>query len=284
MNECPATNILGLDIRFVWKRKNQPEATLNRNHPQELILHPHFIFPPQTGRKNRIGRNRASGQARPLSSRPDMSTNDTSDIAAEQYISPLPPPPLVAFDPSLRVPDDEQCAEYWTRFSMLENVAEHSQKVAMIATFLAARARKMGLNVDVPTVRASALLHDIAKTYCIRHGGNHSQLGGAWAMELTGNPVISSGVTHHVHWPFELDLTKYFTPLAVIYADKRVNHTELVSIRQRFEDLVIRYGIPLGLRDKIKATEDQALALEKLLCDTLEVDLNECDFDSGRLV
>lgn len=219
-----------------------------------------------------------------LSSHPDMSTNDTSDIAAEQYISPLPPPPAMAFDSSLRIPDDRQCAEYWDRFSMLENVAEHSLMVAKIATFLAKRAKETGMDVDVPTVRASALLHDIAKTYCILHGGNHSQLGGAWAVELTGNPAISSGVTHHVYWPFELDITKYFAPLAVIYADKRVNHTELVSIRQRFEDLVVRYGIPLGLRDKIKATENQALALEKLLCDTLEVDLNECDFDSGRLV
>ena len=190
----------------------------------------------------------------------------------------------MAFDSSLMVPDDRQCAEYWDHFSMLENVAEHSLMVANIATFLAKRAKKAGMNVDVPTVRASALLHDIAKTYCILHGGNHSQLGGAWTVELTGNPAIASGVTHHVYWPFELDITKYFAPLAVIYADKRVNHTELVSIRQRFEDLVVRYGIPLGLRDKIKATENQALALEKLLCDTLEVDLNECDFDSGRLV
>jgi len=167
---------------------------------------------------------------------------------------------------------------------MLEHVREHSLAVADIATFLAVQAKELGMNVDIPTVRASALMHDIAKTYSIRHGGNHSQLGGAWTMELTGNPVIASGVTHHVYWPFELDITKYFTPLAVIYADKRVNHTTLVSIKQRFEDLVIRYGIPLGLRDKIKTTEDQALALEKLLCDILEVDLNECDFDSGRLV
>jgi putative nucleotidyltransferase with HDIG domain len=167
---------------------------------------------------------------------------------------------------------------------MLENVAEHSLMVAKIATFLATRAKEMGLSVDIPTVRASALMHDIAKTYCIVHGGNHSQLGGAWTMEVTNNPIISSGVTHHVYWPFELDITKYFTPLAVLYADKRISHTKLVSLEQRFKDLVIRYGIPLGLQDKIKATENQAMALEKLLCNTLEVDLNECDFDSWRMV
>ncbi|MCJ2163019.1 MULTISPECIES: HD domain-containing protein [unclassified Pseudodesulfovibrio] len=188
------------------------------------------------------------------------------------------------FDPGLPVPDDARCAEYWERFDILDNVAAHSHLVADVATFLARRAKTVGLRVDVPTVRASALLHDIAKTYCIRHGGNHSQLGGAWTAELTGNPIIASGVTHHVYWPFALDLERYFTPLAVIYADKRVNHSDLVTIKDRFRDLIKRYGIPLNLQDRIKVTENQAIDLEKLLCDTLEVDLNACDFDSGRLV
>ncbi|MDC0336570.1 HDIG domain-containing protein [Pseudodesulfovibrio sp.] len=213
-----------------------------------------------------------------------MRHEKTPEPAEKHPLSTLPPPPPVAIDSGLTVPNDRQCAEYWMRFSMLENVVEHSYEVARLATFLAARAKELGLDVDVPTVRASALLHDIAKTYCIVHGGNHSQLGGAWTVEMTGNPAIACGVTHHVYWPFELDLDKYFTPLAVIYADKRVNHNQIVSIEDRFEDLIKRYGIPLGLQDKIKMTESQALDLEKLLCDTLEVDLNECDFNSGRLV
>ena len=211
-----------------------------------------------------------------------MTTKNTS--AQNPALSPLPPPPGAAFDPDLLVPDDDRCREFWNRLDMLDNVAEHSLKVADIATFLARRARDLGMNVDVPTVRASAMLHDIAKTYSIRHGGNHSQLGGAWTVELTGNPAIASGVTHHVYWPFELDLDNYFIPLAVLYADKRVNHNRTVSIEERFEDLIKRYGIPLGLQDNILVTKNQALALEKLLNDTLEVDLNACDFDSGRLV
>ncbi|AMK13017.1 phosphohydrolase [Pseudodesulfovibrio indicus] len=196
----------------------------------------------------------------------------------------MPLPPAARFDPSRPAPDDARCFEYWERFDMLDNVAAHSRLVAGVATFLARRAQAVGLEVDVPTVRASALLHDLAKTYSIRHGGNHSQLGGAWVAELTGNPVIATGVTHHVWWPFPLDLDRYFTPLAVLYADKRVNHNELVSIRERFQDLIKRYGIPMNLQDRINATENQALQLEELLSQTLEVDLNACDFDSGRLV
>lgn len=209
-------------------------------------------------------------------------TPSTREPIHPYYLLPSPPP--VVIDSTLSIPNDRECKEYWAQFDTLPHIAEHSFEVARIATFLAARAKEVGFDVSVPTVRASALLHDIAKSYCIKHGGNHSQLGGAWVTELTGNPAIAVGVTHHVYWPFELDFEKYFTPLAVIYADKRVNHTEIVSIKDRFEDLVVRYNIPADLRYKIKATETQALDLEQLLSDTLEVDLNECDFNSGRLV
>lgn len=159
-----------------------------------------------------------------------MSSNETPEIVDEQVSSPLPPPPFMKGDPALTVPNDRQCAEFWQRFDMLENVAAHSLEVARVATFLAQRAHELGMDVNVPTVRASALLHDIAKTYCILHGGNHSQLGGAWVADFTKNPAIATGVTHHVYWPFEMDIAKYFTPLAVIYADKRVRHDRLVTL------------------------------------------------------
>jgi hypothetical protein len=213
-----------------------------------------------------------------------MTTEKPRLLAGMVPDPPLPPPPCVNVDPALPVPDDRLCEEYWQRFEMLDNVAAHSRQVARVATFLAVRARERGIDVDVPTVRASAMLHDIAKTYCILHGGNHSQLGGAWTMELTANPAIATGVTHHVYWPFELDVAKYITPLAVIYADKRIRHDKLVPIRSRFKDLIERYGTNDYIRERIELTQAQALDLEDRLEKTLEVDLNACDFDSGRLV
>jgi hypothetical protein len=213
-----------------------------------------------------------------------MSDKENPDIAGEQPGTILPPPPPVVIDPSHFIPDDRQCAEFWDRFSMLEHIAEHSVQVARVASFIAIRAKELGRDVHIQTVRASALMHDIAKTYCIKHGGNHSQLGGAWTVDLTNNPAIACGVTHHVYWHFEMNLDKYFTPLAVIYADKRVRHNGLVTIESRFQDLVKRYGINDYIRKRIEITRAQAVELENLLSKTLEVDLNECDFDSGRLV
>ncbi|GAB7023157.1 HDIG domain-containing metalloprotein [Salidesulfovibrio brasiliensis] len=208
-------------------------------------------------------------------------------VAKTRYAFPpgesLPPPPGPAQYP-LPVPTEEECLALWEETSMFNNVREHSFAVAAVATFLAERARELGREVNVGAVRASALLHDIAKTYSILYGGNHSQLGGAWVAEYTGNPVIASGVAHHVFWPFELDLERYFLQLAVLYADKRVTHDHLVPINERFEDLLDRYGRNGLIRERMTVMHEQVETVEELFSTTLKVDLNEYSLDSGRLV
>jgi hypothetical protein len=198
----------------------------------------------------------------------------------------LPPPPRPGQPAgrAWRVPDEAQCVAWWDRFEMPEHIRAHSRSVARVACFVAEAGVRRGLRVDVKTVYASAMLHDLAKIYCIKHGGNHSQLGGAWAMALTGNPLLSQGVTHHVYWPFELDLERFFTPLAVLYGDKRVSHERIVHIEDRFGDLLDRYGKTPEVRERIHTTNRQAKDIEDALGRLLEIDLNAHDFDCGRLV
>ncbi len=140
------------------------------------------------------------------------------------------------------------------------------------------------MRIHVPTVFASALLHDLAKMYSITHGGNHSQLGGAWAMALTGNPLLAQGVMHHVYWPFAMDVERFFVPLAVLYGDKRVSHDRIVRIEDRFGDLLERYGKTPAVRERIHTTNRQAKDIEDALSRLLEIDLNAHAFDRGRLV
>ena len=182
------------------------------------------------------------------------------------------------------MPDDAECLAFWDRYAMPGHIREHSLLVARVATFLAQGARELGLPVSVPTVRASALLHDLAKAYTIDHGGSHSQLGASWAVALTGNPALAQGILHHVYWPHELDIHKYFLPLAVIYGDKRVQHNDLVPLNRRFEDLLTRYGKAEDIRKRIGLAHAQAKELERLFGSLLKVDLNASAFDCGRLV
>jgi len=167
---------------------------------------------------------------------------------------------------------------------MPEHIRAHSRQVAVVACFLAEEALRQGLHVCLGTVRASALLHDIAKAYSIVHGGSHSQLGGAWVAELTKNPLLAQGVVHHVSWPFAVDVRADFIPLAVLYADKRVAHDRIVPIESRFDDLLTRYGTTQDIRDRIHTTNRQAKDIENAFGRLLEIDLNAHNFDSGRLV
>jgi hypothetical protein len=196
----------------------------------------------------------------------------------------LPPPPARTPGECWRAPSEARCTALWDRFDMPEHIRAHSRKVALVASQLAEAAAAMGMPVCVETVRASALLHDLAKIYCIRHGGSHSQLGGAWAMALTGNPLLAQGVVHHVYWPFAVDVRRHFTPLAVLYGDKRVAHDRIVPIESRFDDLIDRYGTTPEIRERIHSTNRQAKDIENAFALLLEKDIHAHDFDRGRLV
>lgn len=193
--------------------------------------------------------------------------------------------PLVAELPPVdAVPTDAQCRLLWDAYGMLPNIRAHSELVACLATALAELARAAGLAVDVAEVRAAALLHDLAKTYTIRHGGNHCQLGAAWVQEITGNPALAQGVLCHVHWPREIDLAADFLPLALIYSDKRVKHNQIVTLEARFDDLLVRYGTTDYIRARIRESFQQAEAIERALAATLGVNIHENTFGCGRLV
>ncbi|MDY7000309.1 MAG: phosphohydrolase [Thermodesulfobacteriota bacterium] len=191
-----------------------------------------------------------------------------------------PPDPAGNFP----VPTDDDCKRFWDICSVPDHIRDHSIQTALVAETLAVRARKRGLSVCVQSVRASALLHDLAKEYTILHGGKHAQLGGAWTMALTKNPAVAQGVMHHVWWPWEIDPARYFLPLAVLYGDKRAKHAELVSLDVRYEDLFERYGGSPEIKEKIKMSLAQAKAIESALSELLSVSLHACTFAGGRLV
>ncbi|MDD4953183.1 MAG: HD domain-containing protein [Desulfovibrionaceae bacterium] len=177
-------------------------------------------------------------------------------------------------EPSWKTPDDRECERYWDMYAMPEHIRAHSRMVAKVSGYLAEQALKTGLEVCVQAVRASALLHDLAKDYTIRHSGNHSQLGASWVLDLTGNPLLAQGVMHHVFWPFEVDVAKYFLPLAVLYGDKRVIHERITPLDQRFQDLLARYGKTLEIHEKIIETKRQAKVIEQALGRLVKVDLS----------
>lgn len=178
-------------------------------------------------------------------------------------------PDLVFPHENTPAPDEAACLALWDRYEMLDNVRAHSRLVAKTATALAVLAKAKGLPVDVAEVTASGLLHDLAKTYCIRHGGGHASLGASWVVQETGNHAVAQGVFHHVWWPWALPVDDpariCSLPFFIIYADKRARHDVFVSLEKRFEDLLVRYGGTAEKEDGIRLSFAQAQAIEDAL-------------------
>ncbi len=182
------------------------------------------------------------------------------------------------------IPNDDECFELWDNYAMLENVRVHSLLVADFATAIAKLAHAKGYDVCVKSVRASALLHDIAKTYTIEHGGSHAQMGASWVISETANREIAQGVAMHVHWPWELPENICMLPFFVIYADKRVMHDSCVNLNTRYDDLLVRYGLTEEHKASIHASYMQGKNIESALSAQLGVSLDAYTIDSGRLV
>lgn len=212
------------------------------------------------------------------------------DLPPLSFAAPNPTSPKDAWP----VPDMAACHALWDRYTMPEHIRAHSNRVADMAMALARAALANETDgaggtgradIHLPSVLASALLHDIAKAYTIRFGGNHAQLGGAWTLHETGNPRIAQGVMHHVHWPWRVDVTvqEWLMPLIIIYADKRVKHDQLVTLEERFDDLVERYGRTERIRERIRESHEQAVEIELALSARLGMPLHNAVPRDGEL-
>lgn len=200
-------------------------------------------------------------------------------------------PPLWADLPAPKapVPTATECAELMERYGVLLHIRDHCARVADLAAALATQAVERGLAEEplVAETRAAGFLHDIAKTYSIRHGGSHAQIGASWVMAATGNPVLAHAVLHHVEWPWPLPPagTDLLRPVFLVgYADKRVRHDVYVTLEERYTDLLARYGVSDAARASILSGRAQAFTLERALAAQLEVPLDACTVAGGRLV
>ena len=165
---------------------------------------------------------------------------------------------------------DVVCYDLWKKYDMPENIIQHSLLVAKVAEALALRAKKRGFYVDVDCTRQSALVHDLGKAYTLKYGGAHAQIGASWVIAETCNYALAQGVLHHVSWPWAITEKVACTlPLIVLYADKRAKHDQCVTLVERENDLLDRYGKTEDQRNLIRPGFVQIQNLEKLLSELL---------------
>ena len=143
---------------------------------------------------------------------------------------------------------------------MLPNIRKHSLQVARVAQVGGPFAARHPL--DLALLDAGALLHDIAKTECLktkvkayRHRGRVSGGPGVSGSGRNSGPAchLESGACGPRVTEIEI----------VHYADKRVLHEEIVDLQTRFDYLQNQYGRTPEDRKRIAALLENSLNQEK---------------------
>lgn len=168
------------------------------------------------------------------------------------------------------IPSRTECLLLMQRLCMPRHIQKHCLMVGEIALYLGQLLNADSVKLNLKLVEAAALLHDIAKDRSIKNGGNHDELGARMLIEL-GYPLLAPIVKEHA-WLDESSLTGPITEsLVVNYADKRVKHHQVVSIEERFEDLIDRYAKTPENRVRIREKLDLYRILEQMIFGRLTI-------------
>lgn len=163
----------------------------------------------------------------------------------------------------MRIPGIPACIALMEQYEMLPNIRRHSLLVAKIAELLAYRLGKALPEGQVPNPDLcvnGALLHDIAKTPCLKKGCDHAATG-AEICRKHGYPEIADIVASHVllqdFSPERYKKGIFPTQEIVYYADKRVRHDSIVSLADRLEYILENYGgnderVQRGIQDNFR--------------------------------
>ncbi|MEM3586847.1 MAG: HD domain-containing protein [Candidatus Jordarchaeaceae archaeon] len=149
------------------------------------------------------------------------------------------------------------------------NIINHSLIVSKVAVFLARELNKRGFNLNIDEIEAAALLHDIKKIESMEKGTGHAHEAWLFLKQL-GYSEVAEIVKQHVFLDPDDGSSKIREEEIVNYSDKRVRHTTIVSLKERFEYLKERYGKDEESIKLINNLEKKAFEIENKLFSNLD--------------
>lgn len=161
-------------------------------------------------------------------------------------------------------PSRDFCLRLMARYGMLPNIRAHSLLVADIAELISSSLIRAGFDLSQELVAAGALLHDIGKTACLHNGRDHAREGHDICL-ANGLPAgLAAIVAEHVVLRDHSPEGAFTEKEIVYYADKRVNHDQVVDLDDRLVYILGRYGRDNPqLRQAIDWNFQRCLALEQ---------------------
>ena len=152
-------------------------------------------------------------------------------------------------------------------YNLPEHIIAHSYKVTKVAWIIANELYETGVNVKKKLVLYSALLHDITKYDSILNKGeDHAVTGGIFLRKL-GYSEIAEVVESHIN--LIEGGNNILEKKIVYYSDKRVMHDKVVSLEERYNDLLIRYANSIYSESMIKKGLEKAQDVEREIFDKI---------------
>ena len=163
---------------------------------------------------------------------------------------------------SCNIPSVDECFDLMEQYHMLPNIKDHSIVVAGVAEIITSGLIAAGHELSMDRIIAGALLHDIGKTSCLDNNDDHAAKGVEICLDHNLNPIADI-VGEHVILRNYSDASNFSEKEIVYYADKRVNHDQVVSLEERLSYILDRYGLNNIVRC-------QAIKKNYALCQELE--------------
>ena len=160
------------------------------------------------------------------------------------------------------IPSVKECLDLMEQYHMLPNIRDHSIVVARVAEIITDGLTGVGHELSMDKVIAGALLHDIGKTACLDNDDDHAAKGVAICLAHDLKPITDI-VGEHVILNNYSSENNFTEKEIVYYADKRVNHDQVVSLEERLAYILERYGMNNVVRC-------QAIKKNYALCQNLE--------------
>jgi len=123
--------------------------------------------------------------------------------------------------------------------------------VYKVAVFLADKLNSHGEHLIIPEIEAAALLHDITKMEGIETRQDHAETGRELLYKL-GFQMIGEIVAEHIKLQEGRNPRSLSEEEIINYSDKRVMHTRVVTLSERFTDLQKRYRFKGSDKNTIK--------------------------------
>ena len=141
----------------------------------------------------------------------------------------------------MKIPSLNECLNLMRDMEMMDHIVTHSKRVCQVAVCIADHLSHQNRQSNIKLLIAGALLHDITKTRSFKTGEHHSETG-ASLMESLGYPEVGDIVRQHVRLD-TYSVSNSITEVEIVnYADKRVLHDQVVSLKTRKAYIFEKYG------------------------------------------